>query len=284
MTVWVGVALKWVDHRPTVDPLTGAVGTDARSSGPSEADLAALEWALRMGQAWAAEVVAATVGPAPAAAVLEVALSAGADRAVRVEAPSGAASWAVAGALAPVFSACAAVVCGDGSLDRGSGSVPAFLAAELGAAQALGLVAVEVVAAPPGTVKAERRLDGGRRERLVVAAPSVVSVEGGTARLRRAPLGRVLFSHRVAVEVVVPSRPLAPEPAPARVGPFRPRPRALAGPDAALPARQRVAALVGGTGATGHVRGSSAEVMVAAPAQGAERLLAALRDWGELPS
>ena len=39
------------------------------------------------------------------------------------------------------------VLCGDLSADRGSGSVPAFLAAHLGAAQALGLVAVELGAA-----------------------------------------------------------------------------------------------------------------------------------------
>ena len=45
--------MKWVDRRPEVDPLTGAVHTDARTSGPSDADEAALEWALRIGEAWA---------------------------------------------------------------------------------------------------------------------------------------------------------------------------------------------------------------------------------------
>ena len=67
--------------------------------------------------------------------------------------------------------------------------MPAFLAAELGAAQALGLVDVEldaragrvdrVAPARPRPARAVR-LDG----------PGVLSVEGSTARLRRAALPR----------------------------------------------------------------------------------------------
>lgn len=53
----IAVCMKWVDHRPSVDRLTGAVSTDPRSSGPSEADQAALEWGLRLASAWEDEVV-----------------------------------------------------------------------------------------------------------------------------------------------------------------------------------------------------------------------------------
>ncbi len=42
------------------------------------------------------------------------------------------------------------VLCGDASLDGGSGSVPAFLAGELRAAQALGLVGLVGRAGGPG--------------------------------------------------------------------------------------------------------------------------------------
>ena len=60
----VGVALKLAPGRPEVDALTGAVATDDRLAGPSDADLAALEWALRLADAWApAEVVAVTAVP-----------------------------------------------------------------------------------------------------------------------------------------------------------------------------------------------------------------------------
>src|SRR5581483_670425 len=117
--------------------------------------------------------------------------------------------------------------------DRGSGSVPAFLAAELGAAQALGLVSLSADAASDGAasdgaasdgaVLAERRLDRGARERLRVPLPAVCSVEGASARLRRAAL-------------------------PVRTGPFRPRARALPAP-ASPSARERVLEL---TGALSH--------------------------------
>ena len=89
------------------------------------------------------------------------------------------------------------VVCGDYSADRGSGTVPAALAALTGLPQALGLVSA-VLAEPaadgvdgsssPARIRVQRRLDGARREELLVSPPAVVSVEGSVARLRRAPL------------------------------------------------------------------------------------------------
>ena len=66
------------------------------------------------------------------------------------------------------------VVCGDRSADRGTGALPGFLAHELGAAQALGLVSLEPDAATVGAARAlvaERRLDGGWREQLRVPLP-----------------------------------------------------------------------------------------------------------------
>ncbi len=59
--------------------------------------------------------------------------------------PCGLTSSAVAAAIAGIAAGAQWVVCGDVSADRGSGAVPAFLAAELDAAQALGLVGVEIV-------------------------------------------------------------------------------------------------------------------------------------------
>ena len=73
---------------------------------------------------------------------LREALAVGAARAVRIDAPGDVRrATPVAAALATVVAGATWVVCGDVSADRGSGSVPAFLAAELGVAQALGLVA-----------------------------------------------------------------------------------------------------------------------------------------------
>jgi electron transfer flavoprotein beta subunit len=275
--VIVAVAQKWVDHRPEVDPLTGAVRTDPRTSGASAADQAALEWALRAAEAWDGEVLVVSAGPADADAMLREALAAGAARAVRVDLPAGARSDDVAAGLAPVVAAAGLVLCGDWSLDRGSGSVPAFLAARLGAAQALGCTALDIDPNRPGEVRAVRRLDGGRRERLVVRLPGVVSVEGGTIRLRRASLDMVLRARRAAVEDAAPAR-LAhePPPAPVRRRPYRPRARALP-PPPGLDARERILALTGAL-----TERNPPQLLVLDPAAAADRILEQLRTWGYL--
>jgi electron transfer flavoprotein beta subunit len=273
----IAACLKRVDRWPQVDPLTGEVRTDGRSAGASDADGAALEWALRLGEAWGHDVLAATAGPRAAEGVLREARAAGAHRAVRADVPADAPSAPVAAALAGAVGDAAVVVCGNGSLDRGSGSVPAFLAHRLGAASALGLLTLDADAGAPGVVRAERRLDGGRRERLRVAAPAVLSVEAGAARLRRAPLGRLLAAAVEPVEVVAgPDDAVAPTPA--RVRPFRPRPRVLPPPPAGLTARERVLALTGAL-----VERTPPRTLVLPPAEAADALLEQLRAWGELP-
>jgi electron transfer flavoprotein beta subunit len=269
----VAVCLKWVDLRPEVDPLSGAVHHDARTTGMSDADQAALEWALRAGEAWDEPVVAVTAGPAGADAVLREAMAAG-TTALRADVPAGAASAAVAAVLAPHLARCRLVLCGDLSADRGSGSVPAYLAAQLGAAQALGLVAVEI--GPPATITALRRLDGGRRERLRVTAPAVCSVEGSTTRLRRAPLAAVLAARRAPIAVHAGPPPTGADDHPVR-RPYRPRARTLPPPHG--DALDRVRQLTAGAA---HATHGQPEVLE--PAAAARRLLEALAGWDAGPS
>lgn len=270
----IGAALKWQPLRPEIDHLTGTVTLDERFMGASDADLAALEWALRLAEAWEGEVVAACAGPAGADAMLREALAAGAARAVRCELSGSASSAAAAAALAQAFDGFDVIVCGDHSRDRGSGSVPAFLAAELGAAQALGLVKLEPEEA--SSIRAERRLDGGRRERLRVRPPSVLSVEGATARLRRAPLPSVLRAGHSEVEHVDgASKAHDGAPARGRLRPYRPRARALDPPDPELPARERILKLTGALTTRG-----GRQVVRGEPDEAAEALLGALRAWG----
>ncbi len=243
---------------------------DARSAGISAADQAALEVALQLAEATDDRVVVICVGPAAAERGLREALAAGASRAVRVDAPSGLDSGAVASAIAPFARGASWVLCGDVSADRGTGSVPAFLAAELGAAQALGLVAVDLAAAP---VTGTRRLDGGRREILSVAPPAVLSVEGAVARLRRASL---------AAELAARDSPIDGQPGPPgpleradAVRPFRPRPRER--PSPLGDPLSRVRALTATTDAPKHT-----ELVTLDPPAAAERILAAMREWGYL--
>ena len=212
MTVIVA-ALSWSWHETEVDPLTATVSADRRDCGPSRSDLAALEHALRLAERWDADVVATTVGPAEADGMLRDALAAGAPRALRVEPASWAAGPRPAGLVGGGQESAAAlavalrqycgvpdlVLCGDRSADRGTGSFPAFLAAALGAAQALGCVRLEPQ--NEGLLRVYRRLDGGRREVLLIRRPAVVSVEAAGVRLRRAGLPAVLASGHAAIPV-----------------------------------------------------------------------------------
>ncbi|GAA3754242.1 electron transfer flavoprotein beta subunit [Spinactinospora alkalitolerans] len=290
----VAVAIKLVDLRPEIDPLSGTVRGghrwDRHTLGVSAADWAAVETALRIGSAWGQEVVVVSVGPPEAEGVLREALTLGAVRAVRVELPTAgphgsASSSTVAAALASVVGSegpapAGLVVCGAASPDRGSGSVPAFLAEELGAAQALGLVSLETAESRGrGELRGVRRLDGGGRERLRVAVPAVVSVEAGVAVVRRASLEGLLGARSSVVETA-----LAPAPRdgfsgfPHRPGPFRPRPRALPRPDPSEDARRRALALAGAPGGR-----TAPRVVTADPERAADELLDYLREIGLLP-
>jgi electron transfer flavoprotein beta subunit len=299
----IAACLKWVDQNPDVDRLTGAVHTDGRTSGASPADAAALEWALRLGARWRRRVVAVTAGPPGADTLVREALAAGAAAGVRADLPAGAASDEVAAALAAALPRPVdLVLCGVWSLDRGTGSVPAFLAAELDAVQALGLVTLEPDDAEAEvSLLAERRLDAGRRERVRVRLPAVCSVEAASARLRRASLEAVVASRQARVPVasvtaqgrgrhrppprpepgeraVFPPRPGMRAEMGVRVGPFRPRAKELPAPPSTLSARERILALTGGLGDR-----EPAQTLVLDPPAAADELLARLRHWGYLP-
>jgi electron transfer flavoprotein beta subunit len=242
MTVIVA-AMGWAWQETEVDPLTGAVSADPRDRGPSRSELAALEHARRLAQRWDARVVAATVGPCEADAMLRDALAAGAVEALRVEPANGVArpqaadlvgggqdsAAALAAALRQRYGVPDLVLCGDRSADRGTGSFPAFLAAALNAAQVLGVVRME--SEDDGVLRVHRRLDGGRREVLLVRRPAVVSVEAAGVRLRRAGLPATLASGRAVIPVVcAPAATAAQRIRVLGAHRYRPRPRELAGP------------------------------------------------------
>ena len=170
------------------------------------------------------------------------------------------------------FAGCDVVICGAYSRDRGSGSTPAFLAAELEAEQALGLSAV--VAESAGTIVADRRLEAGRRERLRLTGQMVLSVESSVARLRRARLPGLMAARSAPIPVRDCGDP--PEaPRPAREGPFRPRAKVLPPPKGLV--RDRI------EGLTGMTRPLTARQTVElGPAAAANRIARQLEDWGYL--
>ena len=282
-------ALSWSWREAEVDPLTGAVSANLRDRGPNVSELAALEHALRLAEPWDALVVAAAVAPAGADEMLRDALAVGAAQALRVEParwmarprPVGLvggereSAAALAEALRRRYGVPDLVLCGALAADRATGSFPAFLAASLGAAQALGCVRLEPV--DGYALRVHRRLDGGRREVLMVRPPAVVSVEAAGVRLRRAGLPATLARPNAAITVA--STPAAAAARRIRLlgaHPYRPRPRELPGPTGTVLRRtlELTGALVQRTPPT--------VVGPLSPGQAADELLGYLRRHGYL--
>lgn len=267
----IAVCVKHVPSRVEVDPLTGGVTTFANEAGMSDADSAA----LALGLSLADEVTVVCVGGSGADRTLREALAAGARRAVRCPADSSghASSFEVARALGSVVGDDDLVLCGAYSLDRGSGSVPAFLAAALGVGQALGCVRVASV---EGGLRVERRLERGRREVLLVDRRAVVSVEGSVARLGRAALAAVLAAQQHVIEL---GPPVLVEPPMGALVPHRPRVKLSHGPDPAAGALDRIRQLTDLTAGSVAARAVALE-----PFAAAEAILDQLAQWGYVPS
>ena len=252
----IAVCIKWVGDVP--------------ASGLSAADEAAIEMALRHGAALRTSVIAVTVGGQQCDQGLRVAMACGVKTAIRVDAPDEMDSVAVAAALSPVVAHSAAVWCGDYSSDRGTGSVPAFLAAQLHRQQALGLIGVELTE----PLRVIRRLDGGRREVLRVTGPVVLSVEGSIARLRRAPLRPALAAQ--SAEVLPYGTQVVPRGNTSLVvRPYRPRARVLPPPTGDTLDRLRTLTDASSAPQPG-------ETIEASPAEAARRIIEVLTDWGYL--
>ena len=233
----------------------------------SHADQAAVEWALRAGEHTGSAVEVFTVAAPDATRALRHVLACGAARATLLATTDELTSWDTATALAGRLGDARQVWCGDLSTDRGSGSVPAFLADLLDVQQALGCVTVEH---HDDCAVATRRLDGGRRELVRVDGPAVISVEGAAAELRRASLPASLAAERADIDVVALATnvPLA-----SPAVPYRPRAQQLAAPQGESALARTAALLFGGSPSR---RGETVEL---APAAAARRIVAALTEW-----
>ncbi len=263
----ITVCWKWVS-------LDREREADRRWSGVSAADEAALEVALQIAELTGGAVTVICLGPDGADGVLRDAMALGVSAVLRVDASTELDSRVVAVAIAEHAAGSDLVLCGDYSLDRGTGSVPAFLADELSCAQALGLIDVQLGDRPLGDdpLRVVRRLDGGRREVLDVTLPAVLSVEGSVAKLRRASLASSLTSRNATVDVVRGPHGRLPE---SEVHPFRPRARVLPAPDGGSLDRVRQILDVGGGDA-------HAELITLEPAAAASKIVDQLREWGYL--
>ena len=285
------VAVKLVATEVSVDPIRGKVHVDPRFLAISAADQAAFGLALALAPRLGATVEVVSVGPPECVEVLRDMIAAGASSATRIaieadathgESVAGdlAGQWdsaSVAAVMAPIIAGADVVLCGDYSLDRGSGSVPAFLAHHLSSAQALGLVAVRIEGE---RVLAERRLDAGRREHLEIPLPAVLSVEPSVAVAPRSSLAASLATPASAVGFVRAIAPQGAEPGPpagTRQRPYRPRPAFVRPPESDLPAWRRVVEL------TGALSDREAPTTIEVdPPEAAAAIVEQLRAWGYL--
>ena len=266
---FIAVCMKWVPGRPEVNTLSGEVRSPgARFGGVSVADQAAFEIALQPGSQRSMNVTAITVGGTQCESALRDALASGAQRAIRIDTALPLSSAETARVLALVLGNASLVLCGDYSFDRASGSVPAFLAAELGIMQALGVVSLT---SQDHDILLTRRLDGGRREHLRINDRAVISVEGSVAQLRRASLAHTLEMHNARIEVIVPAT--TTQQVNSTTKPFRPRPRTLAQPQGAN-ALDRLHSIINVASA-----GSHGEQIELTPAKSARYILETLARW-----
>jgi electron transfer flavoprotein beta subunit len=123
-------------------------------------------------------------------------------------------------------------------------------------------------------LRVTRRLDGGRREILRITGPSVVSVEGSVARLRRASLRSALTAQKAEVLPYGSPTLLAGNTSVVAVRPYRPRARVLPAPVGAT-ALDRLRALTDASAAP-----QPGETLEASPEAAAQRIIEVLRDWG----
>ena len=268
----IAVCLKWAALHADVEPLTGGVRVPDQAYGLSAADMAALELALMIAHAQHVPVRAVTVGGPKADAALRMALEVGATAVLRIAGPVGATSATVAAALAVELADATLVMCGDYSADRGSASVPAYLAAALGWGSALGLVEVRI-GSNPSELEVMRRLDGGRRELLAIGPRTVLSVEGAAAKLRRADLTSTRRAKTASIPVTAGQRFEVEH---HHAIPMRPRPHVVAAPMGAV-ALDRVRQLLTAAATAGKVAPIALD-----PATAADRIVEALRGWGYL--
>jgi electron transfer flavoprotein beta subunit len=273
MTMEFLVALKWSALRVEVDPLTGAPDVLPGRFGLDPASAAALEWARRLAGSQGAAITAVTVGPEEADAGLRIALGLGADRAVRVDGPAAAAPADLAAVLADEAAGADLVLTGAWSTDGRSAAAAPTLAALLGRSQACGLLSLEW---DEDTLLGERRLPAGRRERIRIGLPAVVSMEAGTLPPRRAALPDLLAAAETEIPVVAPASALA-SPASGTIAPYRPRPRTVPPPPEGETPRERIAHLTGAM-----ETGADAQVLRADPDEAAAAIVEALRRWGYL--
>ena len=195
-TILVGIKQVPDADEVGIDPDTGRLDRASAPAVLNSPDRNALEAALEIRDAVGGTVIAMTMGPPTATAVLEEAVAMGCDDAVLItdRAFAGSDTWPTSLTLARAAEHFDAdvVVCGEETTDSSTGQVPPGIAAHNGWAQ---LTYVEELDPRPeeGRLAAKRDVEGGH-EWVAADLPVVVAVAFGENVPRPAPLHRKIFA------------------------------------------------------------------------------------------
>ena len=201
MTWTIVVAIKQVPDAEEVgiDPDTGRLDRASAPAVLNAPDRDALEAGLEIRDTVGGEVIATTMGPPTATAILEEAVAMGCDGGLLItdKAFAGSDTWPTSLTLARAAEALEAdvVVAGEETTDSSTGQVPPGIAAHNGWAQ---LTYVEELEPRPeegenGRLVAKRDVEGGH-EFVAADLPVVVAVAYGEFPARPAGLHRKLFA------------------------------------------------------------------------------------------
>jgi electron transfer flavoprotein beta subunit len=173
----------------------------------NEYDAVAVEEAVRLKESLGggARVMALSIGPARAVEAIRKALAMGCDDGVHIEDPEALERdpWQIASMIAG-FAAGRGfdlIFTGMQSEDRGSAQVGLLAAERLGVASVTGITAFEW---RDGSTTVERELEGGRRCRLRLKSPALLTCQPGLNTPRYPTLPNIMKSKRAALTVLSP--------------------------------------------------------------------------------
>jgi electron transfer flavoprotein beta subunit len=241
------------------DPVTGHIDGDDLVYVVNPCDMAAVEAAVRIKETLGAgRVTLITMAPPSARAILRRCLATGADDARLlwdgsfVNSDSHATGMILARAIASLRYDL--VLCGQKAIDTEAGQAGSVIAARLGLPLAMRVARIEV-SADGGRVSVESKLEKGKRAKLEIGLPAVLTVESDLNEPRYASLPSLMSALRQDIgeynlEALGLSRKeVGTEGAKTRTVAQalpKPRPRKVFTPDASLSAEERLRLIMSG--------------------------------------
>ncbi|MBI2854026.1 MAG: electron transfer flavoprotein subunit beta/FixA family protein [Chloroflexi bacterium] len=217
------------------------------------ADENATEEALRLKERHGGEVILISAGPPRITRALRACLAMGADRAIHIwhpaleEGDGLVTAQLLARAIAPLSPDL--VLCGNRSLDEGTGQVPPALAEFLGLPQITGVTLLEVSPAE-ARIMAHRKLEKGCRQVVKSGLPALVSVDTSINRCRYPAFRSVRWARKEPITTLdYEALGIEPPDCPThlvKLAPPRPRPKKTLTMDSSLSPEERVRQLMSG--------------------------------------